>query len=381
MNSPHDTGASVQRVALLDAKKPRGRAPARQAGLNSAWRSSEAGSLGRVSYGQPARGAGASVAATWPVRGSANMFSGPLHTVAIMNSVRPSSPQRTSEAPVVKLDHLQHLTAFADAYTALVGDVAVPDRAGGVVADAVGDAVSQVSPDTPVGEPAVGCDLESREPLRVRLGHDQCSVVRRHQHAVGEGEPVGHLTDGAIARRQGDDPSGELHAGHEVKATTVDVGVPATVDDKLIPRRGLRRRIQIGVGDKRPVVFTAQERPSRAETRSRSPSGSQSTQHGNAGARRITSRHPARSTVMTSGGPQSENHRRSWCQRGCSPKAIPVIKTWSSGCEDSLDGVTPSSVPPALDEDFAPLRPRGQMAHSMDWIDAGMLPESARPQT
>ena len=74
------------------------------------------------------------MATTWPVRGSANMFSGPLHTVAIMNSVRPSGPQRASEAPVVKLDRLQDLAAFADAYTALVGDVAVPDNAGGVVA-------------------------------------------------------------------------------------------------------------------------------------------------------------------------------------------------------------------------------------------------------
>jgi hypothetical protein len=56
-------------------------------------------------------------------------------------------------------------------------------------------------------------------------------------------------------------PGGEWLASHQVKATTVDVGVPATVDDKLIPRRGLRRRIQIGVGDKPPVVFTAQKQP------------------------------------------------------------------------------------------------------------------------
>jgi hypothetical protein len=84
MNSPHDTGASVQRFALPDAKKPPpgdGRAPARQGGLNGASRSSEAGSRGRVSYGQPARGVGASVAMTWPVRGSVVGADGAASTV------------------------------------------------------------------------------------------------------------------------------------------------------------------------------------------------------------------------------------------------------------------------------------------------------------
>src|SRR5262249_44764342 len=35
-------------------------------------------------------------------------------------------------------------------------------------------------------------------------------------------------------------------------------------------------------------------------------------------------------TAMTSGGPQSENHRRPWCQRGCSPNAIPSMSTCGS---------------------------------------------------
>src|SRR4029453_4982855 len=63
-----------------------GRAPSTQGGLSGAWRSSEAGSLGRVSYGQPARGAGASVATTSPVRGSANNVSGPPPPVALMHN-------------------------------------------------------------------------------------------------------------------------------------------------------------------------------------------------------------------------------------------------------------------------------------------------------
>jgi hypothetical protein len=61
--------------------------------------------------------------------------------------------------------------------------------------------------------------------------------------------------------------------------------------------------------------------------------------------------------------------------------AIPVIKTWSSGCEDSLDGVTPSSVSPAFDEDLAPPRLRGQAAlHGLDrrWHATGVgLPSVA----
>src|SRR5262252_10328308 len=44
------------------------------------------------SYGHPTPGAGASAASTWPVRGSANMFAGPFHSVAIMKSVLRSGP-------------------------------------------------------------------------------------------------------------------------------------------------------------------------------------------------------------------------------------------------------------------------------------------------
>src|SRR6516225_5095735 len=67
-------------------------------------------------------------------------------------------------------------------------------------------------------------------------------------------------------------------------------------------------------------------RPSPPETTSRRPSGSQSTQHGNDGALRMTSLFPLRSTAITSCVPQSENHSRPSCQRGCSPKRMPVIK-------------------------------------------------------
>src|SRR5918994_3498992 len=70
---------------------------------------------------------------------------------------------------------------------------------------------------------------------------------------------------------------------------------------------------------------------SRAETISRLPSGSQSMQNGNDGTRTTTSLLPSISTAISSCAPQSENHRRSSCQRGDSPNTMPVIRVCSSG--------------------------------------------------
>src|SRR5829696_6926417 len=86
--------------------------------------------------------------------------------------------------------------------------------------------------------------------------------------------------------------------------------------------------------------------PSRADTISRRPSGSQSMQNGNAGMRTMTSLLPSRLTAMTSCAPQSENQRRSSCQRGDSPNTMPVIRVCSSatylllssGTRAGLDG-------------------------------------------
>src|SRR5215208_7017115 len=70
---------------------------------------------------------------------------------------------------------------------------------------------------------------------------------------------------------------------------------------------------------------------SRAETISRRPSGNQSMQNGNDGMRTMTSLLPSRLTATTSCAPQSENQRRSSCQRGDSPNTMPVIRVCSSG--------------------------------------------------
>src|SRR5918999_756559 len=70
---------------------------------------------------------------------------------------------------------------------------------------------------------------------------------------------------------------------------------------------------------------------SRAETMSRRPSGSQSTQNGNEGTRTTTSLLPSRSTAMISCAPQSANQSRPSCQRGDSPNAMPVMSICGSG--------------------------------------------------
>src|SRR5713101_3217063 len=70
--------------------------------------------------------------------------------------------------------------------------------------------------------------------------------------------------------------------------------------------------------------------PSRPETTSRRPSGSQSMLNGNDGMRAMTSLLPSTSAATISWATQLENHRRPSCQRGDSPNARPVNRVCSS---------------------------------------------------
>ena len=63
-----------------------------------------------------------------------------------------------SLSPAVKVDRLQHLTAFANAHATLVGDVPVPDGVVRVETNAVGEAAVEVGPNPPVRQAAVGRD-------------------------------------------------------------------------------------------------------------------------------------------------------------------------------------------------------------------------------
>ena len=66
-------------------------------------------------------------------------------------------------------------------------------------------------------------------------------------HAVGERKIIGHHSSRTVAADHRDHSWRKLLAGHEVKATAVDVGVAAAVDHHLVPRRAVRERAQIGV--------------------------------------------------------------------------------------------------------------------------------------
>jgi hypothetical protein len=79
-----------------------------------------------------------------------------------------------------------------------------------------------------------------------------------------------------------------------------------------------------------PSCSRRRSKPSRADTTSKRPSGSQSTHNGNDDPSSTTSLLPSRSTAITSWVPQSENHNRPSCQRGCSPNTSPPSNVRSS---------------------------------------------------
>src|SRR5262245_15335772 len=54
------------------------------------------------------------------------------------------------EASAVKIDRLDHLSAFADADAALVGNVCVPDTTVGIQADTIGNAIAEVGPNSSI---------------------------------------------------------------------------------------------------------------------------------------------------------------------------------------------------------------------------------------
>ena len=69
-----------------------------------------------------------------------------------------------------------------------------------------------LGPHSPVREAAIGVDVEGGQ-SDVRLGDDQGRVIGCDSHAIGEGEAVGHLANGAVGRHQRDEPRSELPSG------------------------------------------------------------------------------------------------------------------------------------------------------------------------
>jgi hypothetical protein len=151
------------------------------------------------------------------------------------------------------------LTAFANAHATLVRDVAVPDGAFRVEADAAWDAAVDVGPHPPVGQAAIGCDVKRREPVALGLGEDQCRVVGRHDDAIGECDAIRYLPSRAIGGDQREDSGDEL-ALREVEAGVADVDVAPTVHDNVDPGV-VRDAAQVGMDHQRPVGLPAQQKP------------------------------------------------------------------------------------------------------------------------
>src|SRR5258705_3748499 len=151
------------------------------------------------------------------------------------------APEHASKTSAVKVDSLQHLTTFANTHTTLVGDVAVPAGAFGGQANAVGDAVAEIGPHSLVRQAALNRDVEGCEFLAVGLGADERRVVWCDRHPIGKSDAIGHLSSRTIRLEQGDGSSGEL-AAWKLKAQVIDVGVPATVNDYLVPGMSYLRK-------------------------------------------------------------------------------------------------------------------------------------------
>jgi hypothetical protein len=101
------------------------------------------------------------------------------------------------EAGAAEVDPLEHFTALADS-GAVVRHVRArgPDAAVRVETDAV--RADSVRPDATVRQGAVVLDVEGGEACGKGLGDDERLVVRRDDHAVGEGELVRHLARGGL---------------------------------------------------------------------------------------------------------------------------------------------------------------------------------------
>ena len=105
--------------------------------------------------------------------------------------VRPA--ERTGEAATVEFDRLQDLAtlAYSDAST---GSGTSPyQTAPSVSMQVPSGTVAQLCPRPPVGQAAVGGDVERGEPAGEGLGDDQRRFVGSHDHALRKRDRVGNL--------------------------------------------------------------------------------------------------------------------------------------------------------------------------------------------
>src|SRR5215470_9231713 len=153
MNSPDETAASVHHLLFSGVtSRPLSRSPVIGKACRKRLIVSVPGKTRRRCFLRPAR------ARCGRVRGQHLACSRPGEHVsgAVPHCRRHEQraaawpSERARGAPAVKLDRLQHLAAFANAYAPLVRHVAVPDGVLGVEANTVGHAVTKLGPHAPV---------------------------------------------------------------------------------------------------------------------------------------------------------------------------------------------------------------------------------------
>ena len=173
-----------------------------------------------------------------------------------------------------------------------------------------GDALAPSSAHTRrLDKAAISRDLEGREFLAIGLGDDQCRVVGRHDHAVGKGDAIRHLTNRAVRRDHSNDSGGELGLG-KFKAGVVDVDVAATVHHDFVPRLA-GEVTEVSVCDQRAVRLAPQQKRPRAPTRRASARrGASRGRMATSGTRVMTSLLPSRLDGDDLLRHQSENQRR-----------------------------------------------------------------------
>ena len=123
------------------------------------------------------------------------------------------------------LEHANHLMGKG------AGD---PDAAFGIEADPVGIAGRRLGPDSPIGERAVGRDVECRQALGEGLADDHRPAVGRDDRAVGEHQLVGCRMDGAVRVDAGQHGGARLLAGMAIEAEIADIGAALRVDHHVV---------------------------------------------------------------------------------------------------------------------------------------------------
>ncbi len=300
---------------------------------------------GPTSQLNAAAGTSTRIVTTEPIGGAPSASCDACSVYRQANSVRPSSPPSShAKAPCRCGRHRGgHRAARLDAKERASHRVADPERALGVEGDPVGDRRAEVGEVPPSRERAVVVDVELGDPVRRRLGDQQCRLVRGQRAPVRESSgrrppcapprpaPPGPASPApAWPHRAGRSRSGRRRRRPRrstimsLQRPTVTGARSATTVSSSCSRRSSRR----------PLMSSTSSSPSAVQPRPPGPPGTATTVR--------TS--PAAETTSTRPARFSESHSSPSCQRGHSGNARPS----TSGCSGLVTLILPATVGDAL---------------------------------